>query len=128
MSSCGTRSVSAGSLPTAWDPVPRLRLALRDGDVRAIVTPVVLPWSDSGKPGKTCKLIEKALQQSGVDQPCEFEWSAFSQFAKSLSAHKYDRHKRPTGYIRPDHLLDLTAGHLKLRFNGRLKPVKADPF
>jgi hypothetical protein len=27
----------------------------------------------------------------GIDQPCEFEWSAFSRFPKSLSAHKYDR-------------------------------------
>lgn len=87
----------------------------------ASVTPVILPGHDDHKPDKTRKLIEKALQQSGIDQSCEFEWSAFSHFTKSLSAHKYDRNKRPTGYIRPDHLLNHTAVHLKLRFNDGLK-------
>ena len=87
----------------------------------ASVTPVILPGHDDHKPDKTRKLIEKALQQCGIEQECEFEWSAFSYFPKSLSAHKYDRQKRPTGYIRPDHLLNLTAIHLKLRFNDGLK-------
>jgi CRISPR-associated protein Csb2 len=82
----------------------------------ASVTPVILPGHDDHKPDKTRKLIDKALSQSGIDQRCEFEWSAFSQFPKSLSSHKYDRNKRPTGYIRPDHLLTQTAVHLKLRF------------
>ncbi|MCU0916243.1 MAG: type I-U CRISPR-associated protein Csb2 [Planctomycetes bacterium] len=84
-------------------------------------TPVILPGHDDHKPEKTRKLIEKALAQSGVDQPCEFEWSAFSRFPKSLSAHKYDRDRRPTGYIRPDHLLSQTAVHLTLRFKDGLK-------
>jgi CRISPR-associated protein Csb2 len=83
----------------------------------ASVTPVILPGHTDHKPDKTCRLIEAALRQSGVEQPCEFEWSPFSQFPKSLSAHKYDRDKRPAGYIRPDHLLNNTAVHLKLRFN-----------
>lgn len=83
----------------------------------ASITPVILPGHNDHKPDKTVGLIGKALQQSGIDQPCEFEWSAVSQFSKSLSAHKYDRNKRPTGYIRPDHLLSKTAIHLKLRFN-----------
>ncbi|HUT57609.1 MAG TPA: type I-U CRISPR-associated protein Csb2, partial [Phycisphaerae bacterium] len=87
----------------------------------ASVTPVILPGHDDHKPDKTRKLIEKALRQSCIDQPCEFEWSAFSQFPKSLSAHKYDRNKRPTGYLRPDHLLSQTAVHLKLRFKDNLK-------
>lgn len=82
----------------------------------ASVTPVILPGHDDHKPGKTRKLIVRALEQSGVEQSCEFEWGAFSQFAKSLSAHKYDRDKRLTGYIRPDHLLTQTAVHLNLRF------------
>lgn len=86
----------------------------------ASVTPVILPGHDDHKPQKTQKLVEKALQQSGIEQPCEFEWSSFSQFPKSLSAHKYDREKRPSGYIRPDHLLSQTAVHLKLRFNDGL--------
>ena len=87
----------------------------------ASVTPVILPGHDDHKPGKTRALIEKALRQSGIDLPCEYEWSAFSQFPKSLSAHKYDRDKRPTGYIRPSHLLSQTAVHLKLRFTGGVK-------
>lgn len=87
----------------------------------ASVTPVILPGHDDHKPEKTRKLIEKALQQSGIGQRCEFEWGAFSQFPKSLSAHRYDRDKRPTGYIRPDHLLTQTAVHLKLRFNDGLE-------
>ena len=83
----------------------------------ASVTPVILPGHDDHKPDKTRKLIEKALAQSGIEQPCQFEWSAFSRFPKSLSAHKYDKHGRPAGYIRPDHLLTQTAVHLMLRFN-----------
>ncbi len=79
------------------------------------------PGHDDHKPEKTRKLIEKALQQSGIEQACEFEWSAFSYFPKALSAHKYDRQKRPTGYIRPSHLLNHTAVHLKLRFNNDVK-------
>jgi len=87
----------------------------------ASVTPVILPGHDDHKPAKTRKLIEKALAQSGLDQPCEFEWSAFSRFPKSLSAHKYDKERKPTGYIRPSHLLDQTAVHLTLRFKNDVK-------
>jgi CRISPR-associated protein Csb2 len=105
---------------------PRTKDGVRDAYTRASsawasVTPVILPGHDDHKPDETIKLIKKALHQSGIEQPCEFEWSAFSQFAKSLSAHKYDRHKRPTGYIRPSHLLKGTAVHLTLRFNEPLK-------
>jgi CRISPR-associated protein Csb2 len=89
----------------------------QSANVWASVTPVILPGHDDHKPDKTRKLIEKALAQSEINQQCEFEWSAFSQFPKSLSAHKYDRNKRPTGYIRPDHLLTQTAVHLTLRFH-----------
>jgi len=84
-------------------------------------TPVILPGHDDHKPAKRRKLIEKALMQSGVDQPCEFEWSAFSRFRKALSAHKYDRKGRLTGYVRPDHLRSLTAVHLTLRFKDNVK-------
>lgn len=88
----------------------------------ASFTPVILPGHDDKKPDKTRKLIEKALAQSGVDQPCEFEWSALSHFPKSFSAHKYVRDesakdgKRPIGYIRPNHLSNQTAVHLRLTF------------
>jgi len=87
----------------------------------ASVTPVILPGHDDHKPEKTRKLIEKALAQSGINQPCEFEWSAFSRFPKSLSAHKYDKNKRPIGYLRPDYLSSQTAVHLTLRFNDDLR-------
>lgn len=93
----------------------------QSANVWASVTPVILPGHDDQKPDKTRKLIEKALQQSGIGQRCEFEWGAFSQFPKSLSSHKYDHDKRPTGYIRPGHLLSQTAVHLKLRFNDGLE-------
>lgn len=88
----------------------------------ASFTPVILPGHDDRKPEKTRKLIRKALAQSGVDQPCEVEWSAFSHFAKSYSAHKYVRDerakdgRRPVGYIRPGHLLEQSAVHLRLTF------------
>ena len=85
------------------------RLYAQSADLWASVTPVILPGHDDHKPDKTRKLIEKALEQSGIDQRCEFEWSAFSQFPKSLSAHKYGRDRRQTGYIRPSHLLSQTA-------------------
>jgi CRISPR-associated protein Csb2 len=86
----------------------------------ASVTPVILPGHDDHKPAKTRKLIEKSLIQSGIDQPCEFEWSAISHFHKSLPAFKYDRQKRLIGYLRPDHLLHQTAVHLRLQFSKKL--------
>ena len=105
---------------------------VRDGyidasNVWASVTPVILPGHDDHKPEKTRKLIEKALAQSGIDLPCEFEWSAFSQFRKMLPAHKYRKDandpskKTPINYIRPDHLLDQSAVHLKITFANGLQ-------
>ncbi len=88
----------------------------------ASFTPVILPGHDDRKADKTERLIRKTLAQSGIDQPCEFEWSAFSHFPKSYSAHKYvrDEHvkdgRRAVGYIRPSHLLELSAVHLRLTF------------
>lgn len=95
---------------------------LRTSRSWASVTPVILPGHDDRKPAKTRKLIQKALAQSGIDQLCEFEWSAFSQFRKMLGAHKYVRDesakdgKRQINYVRPDHLLDRTAVHVRLSF------------
>jgi len=100
---------------------------VRDAYVRASVTwasvtPVILPGHDDRKPEKTRLLILKALQHSGIEQPCTFEWSAFSRFPKMLPAHKYRKNpddpsrKIPINYIRPDHLCDQTAVHLTLTF------------
>lgn len=103
-------------------PIPR---QTSDGVVRAYTapasvwhtfTPVILPGHDDHKPEKTQALIERALLQSGIDQPCEFEWSAFSRFAKSYAAHKYNKNKKRQGYFRPNHLDTQTAVHLTLRF------------
>jgi len=89
----------------------------------ASVTPVILPGHDDKKPAKRLKLIRKALHDAGIEQPCEFEWSAFSRFRKSYSAHKYDKrgsNKGKIGYFRPDHLLSQTAVHLTVRFQQRV--------
>jgi len=80
------------------------------------VTPVILPGHDDHKPDKTRGLIEKALRQAGIAVACDFEWSSLSRFPKSLTAHRYDKNKRPAGYRRPKHLEGLTAVHLVLRF------------
>jgi CRISPR-associated protein Csb2 len=84
----------------------------------ASVTPIILPGYDDREPNKTRKLIEKALAQSGVVQPCEFDWSTFSYFPKMLPAYKYDNQRHQRSYIRPSYLLHRTAVHLTLRFSG----------
>lgn len=95
----------------------------RESRLWASFTPVILPGHDDHKPNKTRKLIVKALAQSGIEYPCEFEWGALSRFPKSYSAHKYVRDERApngrrlVGYIRPDHLLVQTAVHVQLHFD-----------
>lgn len=108
-------------IPIRYDSV--IGFYVRPSNVWASTTPVILPGHDDHKPAKTRKLIEKALAQSGLEQECDFEWSTFPRFRKMLSAHKYDRSGKPTGYIRPDHLITNTAVHLTLRFkNGTRLP------
>jgi len=97
------------------------RRYLRPANCWASVTPVILPGHDDRNPEKTRRLIEKALHQAGIAQPCDYEWSPYSSFPKSLPAHKYDRRKTRIGYIRPDHLLHQTAVHLKLHFENGVK-------
>jgi len=84
------------------------------------ITPVILPGHNDRKKAKTVKLIEKALVQSGIEQPCSYEWREVSWFPKAVSAHKYDREKRRIGFVRPDHLLNYSAVHLKIRFTDGL--------
>jgi hypothetical protein len=43
--------------------------------------------------------------------------------ARAFSAHKYDRDKRPAGYVRPDHLLSQTAVHLTLETHHQARSV-----
>jgi len=112
----------AGREPPLLVPMPG---RVRDGVVRCYTepssvwqsfTPVILPGHDDHKTEKTRALIERALRQSGIDQACEFEWSAFSRFVKSFSAHKYDSQNRPQGYVRPSYLNGLTAVHVTVLF------------
>lgn len=94
----------------------------------ASVTPVILDghvkWRKKEREDGTVvkvsdhdKWIRKALNRAGISQPCIFEWRTTSRWPNSPSAHKHDFHKRPIGYIRPDHLLSQTAVHLVLQFN-----------
>lgn len=87
-------------------------------NIWASVTPVILPGYNDRKRTKTIKLIEKALEQSGINQPCSYEWREISWFSKSLPAYKFDREKQRIGYVRPDHLLKFPAIHLKIHFDG----------
>lgn len=104
--------------PILWrlrpDGVTRSYLAV--SRAWASVTPVILPGHDDHKPEKTARLIQRALQQSGIDQPCRFTWSALPNFSHCLSAHRYDQNKRPIGYYRPGHLESLTAVHVRITF------------
>lgn len=58
--------------------------------------------------------------QSGIEQPCEFTWSAIPNFKNSLAAFSHDREGRHLGYFRPDHLAGLTAVHARLTFQRRV--------
>lgn len=109
-----------------------LQAYTRESTTWASVTPVILDGhvkkkrikSEDGRESEVTNHVElicRALKRAGIEQACEFEWNAFSRFGKSLSAHKYDRDKRPTGYIRPDHLLTQTAVHVTIRFSDALK-------
>lgn len=97
---------------------------LGTSDVWQTVTPVILDGhnkkSKSDKPEaiarETEKLICKALARSGIEAPCEFTWQAIPFVKHCLSAHKYDRDGRHTGYHRPGHLNGLTAVHVRLTF------------
>ncbi len=80
----------------------------------ASVTPVILPGHDDHKPAKTVKIIEKALLQSGIEQGCQFTWSALPNFNNCLAAHKSSG--KSVSYFRPDHLKTLTAVHIRLTF------------
>ena len=65
--------------------------------VWATVTPIILPGHDDHSPAKTKKLLETALRQSDIEQPCEFTWSAVPNFPHCLPAYKHDRQGRHLG-------------------------------
>jgi CRISPR-associated protein Csb2 len=80
------------------------------------VTPAILDGHNDKKPEKTIKLLQAALQRSGIETPCTFTWQSTAFLKNCLSAHKYDRDGRHTGYHRPAHLKDQTAMHVCLTF------------
>jgi CRISPR-associated protein Csb2 len=91
----------------------------------ASVTPVILPGHNDRKTAKTRKLIEAALTQSGIEQPCTYEWSAHARFRNSLSAHKYhkDRDTKAKRWQFQDvkeYLQGKTWVHLTLTFDDEL--------
>ncbi|MCC7476802.1 MAG: type I-U CRISPR-associated protein Cas5/Cas6 [Pirellulales bacterium] len=81
------------------------------------VTPMILPGHNDKKAAKSVKLIQTALQQSGIVTPCDFSWQSVPFLKNCLSAHKYDRNGRHAGYHRPTRLKDLTAVHVQLTFD-----------
>lgn len=110
--------------PEGRDERPILIQQRSDGVVRqylgpstkwASVTPVILPGHDDHKRVKTMKLIEKALLQSGIEQRCQFTWSALPNFKNCLSASKHSG--KSAGYFRPNHLEALTATHIRITFD-----------
>lgn len=105
--------------PILWrlHPDGVTRQYLEASRVWASVTPVILPGHDDHKPAKTISLIERALRQGGIDQTCQFTWSALPNFGHCLTAHKYDRQNRPTGYFRPGYLKSLTGVHIRVTFD-----------
>lgn len=89
---------------------------LGTSDVWQTVTPVILDGHDDKKPEKTKRLIQLALQRAGIETPCDFTWQSMPFLKNCLSAHKYDRDGRHTGYHRPAHLKNFTAVHVRLTF------------
>jgi len=97
------------------------------------VTPVILDGyvrkSKFDKPEAiartTKKLICKALVRAGIEAPCEFCWQSIPFKKNALSAHKYDRDGRHTGYFRPTYLREYNSVHLRIRFG--LRKVCGDP-
>ncbi len=89
------------------------------------VTPVILDGHSRKSKGdklqvvaeRTAHLITAALQRAGIETPCKFTWQSIPFLKNCLSAHKYDRDGRHTGYHRPAHLQTMTAVHLSLTFD-----------
>lgn len=81
------------------------------------VTPIVLDGHNDRRPEKTIKLVQAALQRAGIETPCEFTWQSYPYLKNCLSAHKYDRDGRHTGYHRPKYLKDRTAVHVRITFD-----------
>lgn len=65
------------------------------------------------------RLIALALRRAGIETRCEFTWQTLPFYKNCLSAHRYDRDKRPT-FVLPKRLDGKTAVHLRLAFDGEV--------
>lgn len=81
------------------------------------VTPVILDGHNDKKAEKTIKLIQNAFGRAGIETPCEFTWQSIPFLKNCLSAHKYDREKKRTGYYRPKRFDGKTAVHIGVTFD-----------
>jgi CRISPR-associated protein Csb2 len=61
------------------------------------------------------RLIILALQRAGIETPCKFTWQTPPFYKNCVSAHRYDRNKRPN-FVPPKRLDGKTAVHLRLIF------------
>lgn len=66
------------------------------------------------------ELICKALVRAGIETPCQFTWQSIAFLKNCLSAHRYDREKKLTGYCRPKRFDGKTAVHVKLTFDTKV--------
>ncbi len=63
------------------------------------------------------ELICKALKRAGIETPCRFVWQAVPFLKNCLSAHRYDREKKRSGYYRPKRFDGKTAVHVRVTFD-----------
>ncbi|MFZ1935982.1 MAG: type I-U CRISPR-associated protein Csb2 [Thermoguttaceae bacterium] len=61
------------------------------------------------------RLIVLALQRAGIETPCKFTWQTLPFYKNCVTAHRYDRNKRPN-FVLPKRLDGKTAVHLRLTF------------
>ena len=71
------------------------------------VTPVILDGYDDQNPGKTLKLLQKALRNAGIAAEVEFEWQPFGYRAGVEPVR---------AFVRPENLHG-TMVHVRLRFS-----------
>lgn len=93
---------------------------IESSDQWATFFPMILP-GEGRSHTRIMRSIKSSLREIGINSELlkEVEYSSYSVFPKSLSAHKKDHNGMPI-YLRPDHLLNRYAVHLKLKFKRRI--------
>jgi CRISPR-associated protein Csb2 len=59
------------------------------------------------------RLIDLALRRAGIETPCTFIWQTLPFYKNCLTAHRFDRNKRPN-YLLPKRLDGKTAVHVRI--------------